>query len=195
MNLKSRSLGNVLYNFLWIDLGLTGLLLLNTIITSAIGTGETFVNYDTTITLVWGLINLIYGILFLIWIFKVHRDLQEMDPTYSIKPGGAIARVLIPFYNIYGLWNLYSTMAHYFKASIPKSGIGTKLAKYLPFFYILLWGTSIMNNLVLDEDDAFNLLWTVSYVGDGALTVMYILLVNVITAGLWKLSAKGPNHD
>lgn len=197
MNLRSKSLGNVLYNFLWINLGLTALFLINIMITGVVETGDTFLNYDATISLIWGIINIIYGIIFLIWIFNVHRDLQELDTSYPIKPGGAIARVLIPFYNIYGLWNIYSTMADYFKANVTNSGSGTKLAKYIPFYYILLWGSTIINYLVSGAyaDDAFNFLWFISYIGDGALTVTYILIINAVSAGLWKLSAKDLNHD
>src|SRR5699024_749205 len=61
------------------------------------------------------------------------------------SPGGSLARILIPFYNIYGYWSVFSTMADYFKEQSNIKNIGNRLALMIPFFYILLLGTQLLN--------------------------------------------------
>lgn len=52
-------------------------------------------------------------IIFVVWIYLLHVDLNKVFSFYPISPGGSMARLLIPLYNIWGYWNIFSTMARY----------------------------------------------------------------------------------
>ncbi|SIS63574.1 hypothetical protein [Salimicrobium flavidum] len=190
MNLKSKKIGNVLTKFLWVNLGLIAILIVNIVIGSVVGLGEAFLAYDGVVALVLGANVLIYTVIYLFWLHKVHGDLRELDETYPITPGGALARVLIPFYNIYGLWNIYSTMAGYFKKNTQEQDIGQKLAYYTPIYYILYFGTTLFNYTLENSspESTFSFVWFISYVGDAALVVMFILIIKAVSTGLTRLS-------
>ncbi|SDJ08998.1 hypothetical protein [Salimicrobium halophilum] len=190
MTLKSRNIGNILTKFLWVDIGFIALLMVNIVIGSMVGLGETFLTYDGIIAHISGAIVIVYRIIYLYWLYNVHSELREMDETYPITPGGALARVLIPIYNFYGLWNIYSTMAKYFKKETSENEIGKKLADYTPVYYILLLGTSILNSFLGGQpsESTFNFAWFMSYVADAALVVMFILIIKVVSTGLTRLS-------
>ncbi|QAS51525.1 hypothetical protein [Halobacillus litoralis] len=190
MKLRSMLLGKVLMKFLWVDIGLTALLMINIIIARFGESGGTFLTYDLTVSLLISLNVVIYHVIYLFWLFKVHIDLQELDDTYPITPGGALARVLIPIYNLYGLWNVYSTMANHLKKISYLNELGMKLAIYIPFYYTLHLVMRGVNSFILRKsaEESFSNLWFISYIGDVALVVMYILIIKAVSTGLFGLS-------
>ncbi|MCP3027088.1 hypothetical protein [Halobacillus sp. A5] len=190
MKLRSKRLGNILKKFLWADIGLTLLLLINIIIVRLVGAGEALLSYDSIVSVVVGLNVVIYTILYLFWLYKVHKDLQELDEFYPITPGGAMARVLIPFYNLYGLWNVYSTMADYFKKNSSIHATGSRLALYIPIYYILMLATNGMNSYLTRQlaEEPYSNWWFISYIGNSALVVLYILIIKAVSTGLLRLT-------
>lgn len=151
MKLTNQSIGNVLKVFLIIALITGGINLITTFIFTYFYY-EMYVeiaSLDQVLVVVDILIWYIACIIFLIWIYKVHADLKNINPEYRISPGGSLARILIPFYNIYGYWSVFSTMADYFKEQNTIRNIGKRLALMIPFFYILLFGTQLLNRSIL----------------------------------------------
>lgn len=183
----SKSTGKVLRIFLYITIGLDSILLICSYFLAF-----HFDFYNQYVELVDFVISifqvpvLILSIIFyLIWLFRVHKDIHTLDGGYSISPGGALARVLIPFYNIWGLWNVYSTMAEQFKKSITTFGLGTKLRKYLPFYFVLYWVSETLNRyLTLYGLDGAGIVWFISYGMDLTLAIIYILMVKAVTTAL-----------
>lgn len=190
MQLRSKRLGSVLTKFLWADIVLTSILMINLVIAQVVGVGDSFINYDAIVALLLGVNLLIYTVIYLVWLHKVHNDLREMDSSYPITPGGALARVLIPFYNLYGLWNVYSTMSTHFKESASSHEAGKKLAIYTPIYYFLYLITGFMNSYInwQADYDPFSPIWVLAYIGDAALVISYILIIKVVTTGLINLS-------
>ncbi|MCA0987330.1 hypothetical protein [Guptibacillus algicola] len=200
MKLRSNRLGSVLTKFLWADIVLTSILMINVFIAQVVGVGDSFINYDAVVALVLGVNVLIYTIIYLVWLHKVHNDLREMDSSYPITPGGALARVMVPFYNLYGLWNVYATMATHFKESASSHEAGKKLAIYTPIYYFLYLITGFMNSYISFQSDydPFSFIWLLTYIGDAALVISYILIIKVVTTGLMNLSEqymKSDNED
>lgn len=147
MDLTNQSIGNVLRTFLIIAMVTSGINIVTTFFYAYLYY-EVYVeiaSLDQVVVIADILIWYIACIIFLIWIFKVHADLRKINPEYRISPGGSLARILIPFYNIYGYWSVFSTMADYFKEQSNIKNIGNRLALMIPFFYILLLGTQLLN--------------------------------------------------
>ncbi|MBD3882795.1 hypothetical protein IFO70_13565 [Phormidium tenue FACHB-886] len=46
------------------------------------------------------ILNLVVIIMALVWLHKIHQDLQSLYGTCPITPGGAVARFMIPLYNL-----------------------------------------------------------------------------------------------
>ncbi len=180
----------MLTKFLWADIGLTTVLLINIFIAQVVEVSETFVNYDAIVALLLGLNFFVCIVIYLVWLYKVHNDLREMNSSYPITPGGALRRVMIPFYNLYGLWNVYSTMATYFKESGSTHEAGKKLAIYTPIYYFLYIVTSSINSFLNMQSDynPYSFIWVVTFVGDAVLVISYILIIKVVISGVVKLS-------
>ena len=64
------------------------------------------------------------ALIFLVWMYQVHSDLPEIFGSYPISPGGALARLAIPLYNIWGIWNVFITLANEFKGDQQLSSSG-----------------------------------------------------------------------
>ncbi|RIW28458.1 hypothetical protein D3H55_21940 [Bacillus salacetis] len=183
-------LGKVIEGFLWTDIGLSAVLIANILIVNIAGAGEAFLLFDALISLILGMVSITYTILYLVWLFKIHKHLQQVDSSYPITPGGALARVMIPLYNLYGIWNVYSTMARYFKDRFSTNNLGARLAGFVPVLYLLIFPTSILNTVLSGQpaEQSYSTWWFISYIGDIALVIMYILIVKTVSAGLKKLS-------
>lgn len=184
MTSKTRYLGNVLSVFLLINIGIIVFIIANITAAMIFESGIIHMIFDLLF-----LCTIIYVILFLIWIFQVHRNLQEMDSTYPVTPGGALASVLVPFYNVYGLWHVYSTMANYFQEGSSTENVGLKLAKYIPVYYIFTLGTVIVG-IFLQDVDVVSLWWIILYLANVVLTAIYILITKVVSIGVVQLRTR-----
>ncbi|WP_079477614.1 hypothetical protein [Halobacillus salinus] len=190
MELRSKQLGSVLKKFLWLDIGLTVLLAINIIIVPFVGMEEGFLSYDSILSIILSIVVFTYSIIFLFWIYKVHKDLQDLYNAYPTTPGGALAKVLIPFYNLYGLWDIYARMATLFKQKSSTEDAGNRLAAYVPFYYVLYFATTVFNAYLAGQalEETFTTTWLISYIADTALVVMYLLIIKVVSTGLTRLS-------
>ncbi|RSD29530.1 DUF4328 domain-containing protein [Mesobacillus subterraneus] len=194
MDLSSKSVGKVLRIFLFIAIGLNVIGLFNSYFL-AFHT-EFFVQYFVTFeqftSLFFTLILIILYILYLVWLFKVHKDLRKLNPEYPTTPGGALARVIIPFYNLYGMWNVYSRMAGYFEEKQATEKFGNKLSRYIPFYYFLFFISNGLNQYISrgTVSGVANLdkVWLVSYAVDLALVIFFTLIASAVTPALQTLA-------
>lgn len=60
-------------------------------------------------------INFITGLLIILWLYFLHAVLKATLPNYPISPREALARFIIPIYNLWGLWNIFITLANQIK--------------------------------------------------------------------------------
>lgn len=192
MELKSNSVAKVLKIFLWISVISNVIVLGNVIVASIIEVGSSFARFDQFISILLAGVTLISTIIYLIWLYKIHKDLKNMDSQYPITPGGALRRVMIPFYNIYGLWNVYSTMSKEFKKDQSTFRIGKYLGIYVPIYYSLIFITSWFNSYIagIPVMEVPTIIWFSSYLGDLVLTIIYILMLKIIINALVILSDK-----
>ena len=81
----------------------------------------------------------------LLWLYRLHVRLKALFNGYSISPWGAIARFLIPIYSLWGIWNLFATLANKLKSqSDDLVHRGSSIKQLLPWLYI----TFITSNLL-----------------------------------------------
>lgn len=191
MNLKSEGITNVLQIFLWVTLVLISFTFLTTLIFT--------VNYDfylqielidSFLNLIFAIIYIMLGVIYLIWLFIFHKDLNRIYPDYPISPWGAIARVLIPFYSIYGLWNVYSTMQRHFEKFEETKSFSSRLMNYIPIYYFLIWITFIMDRFLNGSaalkflGESFGIVLTIFYVLNLVLIIIYLLLITLVTKAI-----------
>jgi hypothetical protein len=92
-------------------------------------------------------IDLIHIIIFYsIWIYAFHKELKEIDSSYDVQPGQALARLLIPGYNIWGIWKIHSMYARWLRSDLDQNRMaqGSRMMQILRLCYISLIGGYIL---------------------------------------------------
>jgi hypothetical protein len=80
-------------------------------------------------------------VVYLIWMYRVHKDLGGLYPGYKISPGKAVAQLIIPVYNIYGIWNVYTTLSNSLSL---ESGKMSEHGRFLRTCLILFYAGNIL---------------------------------------------------
>jgi hypothetical protein len=93
-------------------------------------------------------IYLITIVISLIWIFRLHTQLNLIFNGYPIKPWGAIARFIIPFYSLWGIWHTFTTLAKKLKSQGDElTRWGSSLQRWLPWFYVSLITSNVLTDI------------------------------------------------
>ena len=189
--LKSKGAGQKLITLLWIGLALSALSLVFSLLEVSASS-----IYYTYLELIDGLvalfilpIALVIIILFLIWMYRLHFDLSNIFPGYPISPGGSLARLIIPIYNIWGIWNTFATIADHFKRE-PEPRIthaGESLHFWLPLLYIALIASNITGRLALrgvfSGGDVAPILFLAEAISNVVVIVVWLQMTRIIFSG------------
>lgn len=107
---------------------------------------DILIGFALQIVLSW-LILIISSVIFVIWIYRIHIDLKNLFADYPITPSGALTRILIPLYNIWGFPNTIYTFAQYFgEQGIFFSRIDKRLKFLIQMFYGFTTASYILNS-------------------------------------------------
>ncbi|MDX8044729.1 hypothetical protein SH601_01910 [Gracilibacillus sp. S3-1-1] len=186
MELTSKGTGNILKALLTIGIVLSGVLVFTSFFEIYYNDlfERSLVRIDRIVASVYLIIWVISAITYLIWIFKVHRDLRNFHSNYPITSGGALARILIPIYNIFGLWNVFSTIGNYLRERTNTAKHANIILTLIPYYYILYWLTNILNRLISNEQVINIHVIMSSYVLDTVLMVVYLYMTKYIFESL-----------
>ena len=83
----------------------------------------------------WTIITVIQTIVFLVWVYRFHRDLRHLHPDYPISPAQAVCRAILPVYQIWGFWTIFSQLTVRFRTE-PR--FRSPVLSWLIIFYICL---------------------------------------------------------
>jgi hypothetical protein len=214
--LKSKGVGQKLITILWIGLALLGLSLILSLLEVIVPSiyYDNFELIDGLIVLLILPIALIGAILFLIWVYRLHFDLSNVFLDYPISPFGSLARLIIPIYNIWGIWDTFATIADHFKkntepifskhATIIDAGIS--LRSWLPFLYIAIVVSKIMSKIAFraatcgdcDAASFLPILLLAEVISSIFVCVVYLQMTRAIFSGMNDLTSKGQglsDHD
>ncbi|AYC29981.1 hypothetical protein [Paenisporosarcina cavernae] len=195
MKLKSLDTGNILKIFLWAAIILSLSIFVTTLIYSLWYDFYLKIELvDMFLESVFSILLLMMIIIYLVWIFNVHQDLKELIPSYPISPWGAIRRITIPFYNIYGLWAVYSTLKGYLSYDEKTKKLGIILGVYIPIYYFLHWTSNIFDSFIkrsfameLMGEQFFNYV-AASYALNAGVFTSYLLILMIVTKSIPLLS-------
>ncbi|WP_400162460.1 hypothetical protein ACAF76_002440 [Brevibacillus sp. TJ4] len=122
-------------------------------------------------------------ILYLVWIWRLHKEYRQLAPNYPVTPGGALARILIPFYSIVGMWTVYSIMARFLRGYDEMTArYGMRIRFLIPFYYFAHVLSSLVTRLAASQEGA---IWYVWMTGSDLLaTLSYLAMFVAVSAGL-----------
>ncbi|NJR15158.1 MAG: hypothetical protein HC785_05260 [Calothrix sp. CSU_2_0] len=152
-NLRSLGIGKVLTQLLQIRLGIAiASAFFSLIELIAKPLYQIVAPIDELLSLVSIFIALGSVIIFCVWLYRIHLDFKNLFGDYAITPGGSIARFLIPFYNIWGIANIFNTFADKFE---PEGGdlnkFGKDVRSLIAPFYGCLFGSNAINRVAIQE--------------------------------------------
>jgi hypothetical protein len=100
------------------------------------------------ITSIW--IYRVTVVITLVWLHRLHASLRTTFSEYPIQPWGAVARFIIPFYSLWGIWNIFATLANRLDS---QQGdlvhFGTSLRRWLLWFYLSMISSNLLNQIYL----------------------------------------------
>ena len=150
LSLKSEGVGIILFAFLWLNIAVEVLILLYyllPIISPDIDTsGEVFETFIDIHSISQLLLYIITIILFFVWMYLLHSDLKLLFRTYPITPGQALAQLMIPFYNLWGVWNVFSTLAERLRTRG-----GAALKYWLPLLYLTTFVSRSLDRFLINK--------------------------------------------
>jgi len=120
----------------------------------------------------------ITALIFLVWMYQVHSDLPEIFGSYPISPGGAVARLAIPLFNIWGIWNVFITLASEFNGDQQLSSFGKPIRTMTVWLYL----ATILTILPSFTNIRFDFL--VGAAMSVLLRIVYLRMVRLISNGL-----------
>jgi hypothetical protein len=195
--LKSKGAGRILLLFLWIGFVLSGLIFIFTI--PYVYAYDFYYQYLSSMDQFLSTFNVVLYYItvvsFLVWIYKLHADILKYDPNYKVTPGGALIRIMIPFVNIWGLWNTFSNLSSFIKEKgLGENREGAKLYTLIFFLYLTLYTSSIFNRIYsrpIEVNDTLLLLALGIEVG---MSIVFLMMVNIITRAINEV-ALNDNED
>ena len=187
MQEKVDAWGKYLFVFLIVGLASSGVSLLFSLVEAW---NEPFyiefvLDLDIAVGIFTSIAAIIATILFLGWIYRVHKEYKEISPDYPVTPGGALCRIMIPFYNIVGLWTIYSNMSRFliqYDTSVENHG--KRLRMFIPYYYFSHMIYSVLNRRLLTEEEYSINLLLLTVGMEVVVSATYLVMFVAITSGL-----------
>jgi hypothetical protein len=84
------------------------------------------------------IISRISGLGLMLWFYSLHTVLKWSFKNYPISPWGSVGRYAFPFYNLWGIWNIFSTLANHLikERELSVAQKGEQLKRWFPRLYI-----------------------------------------------------------
>lgn len=185
--LYSEVLSNVFKILLTILVSLSAINLLSTVVYSVNETAYFDYAYelDSFVSLFGTVLFYIVLVVYLVWIYRIHMDLQSLFPFYSRSPGMALACNMIPIFNIYGIPSVFLRIGRQFDGTPSTSRQGQFIIGMVaPLILLYLLDNSVSRYLArLDTEPSATLL-IVSGVLTTALYTCYLTLCVQISKAL-----------
>ena len=149
--LRSAGMARGLLLFLWVQLGLDIAMFILAYMSRDMSTPIGHTAFGPVLVAVVGastLVSIVAIVVFFVWLFDLHRDLADQFRSYPITPMQAFLRLLLPFYNLWGTWNVFVTMVRTFEEdsdALRKSG--TTLYSWL----IVMYSALVLSYLYVGE--------------------------------------------
>ncbi|RAP74912.1 hypothetical protein [Paenibacillus montanisoli] len=152
------------------------------------------------ISFLLAVLYLIILVIYLIWIYRVHADLNRLIPGYPRSPVKSLACMLIPIYNFYGVPSTFYIMgSHFQKNDIQKQGRSiSALSIPVIILFFMKYASNRLININIDEPSAS------LYIFDGLISatmyfIFYRLTVSIARA-LFQLNGRtsveaSPNEE
>lgn len=186
VKLKSETMTHVLKMLLWALVALGSLDAASMIVYAS--DYEAFLDfiypYYGFIDVVSYYLYFIIVVVYLIWIYRVHMDMQSRFPRFFRSPGMALVCTMVPFYNLYGIPSIYRTIGREYMNNLRLQKLGRTIHRLGIPLLLLLMLTGYTNRYIAGTAEVADglLLWS-SFL-QLALYVVFLQLCLKVSQGL-----------
>lgn len=152
--LKSERVGRVLLWLLRIAVPFNSLLTIPTLTEITLPTTPPIITaLEHLLSVPWiaipfGCVYLGIILLSMEWLYHLHKDLHQYYGSYPITSWKAVIRLIVPIYNIWGIWNTLMTIARHFKVEGGRlRRHGLFLQRLVPVMYGLFTAYYLLDHL------------------------------------------------
>lgn len=189
MNPKSLMISNILIILLWAMLVCGAISLIGTIVAAI--DADFYLDRVYTVDGFVGMTSawLYYIVIFvyLVWVYRVHMDLNALFPRYPRSPGAAIACMIVPLYNLYGIPSTYSLIAGSFSNdSVSARTQGRRIRLLVVPLFVGVLASRALNSAIrrnIDEG-ASTTLWLIVGAVDLLTYGVYLTITLLVSRGL-----------
>lgn len=136
--------------------------------------------YDIYLPIVLAIISFCLSVCFIIfyaiWLYKFHANIKTIKENYPISKNGALVRIFIPIYNLWGFFKIHITFIRFIKRNYIKAHqISMKLKTYLLIIYLLafiLYSFSLIGSYILQGKDHLDEL-----IGQDILNILLLIIL------------------
>ncbi|MBM7567526.1 hypothetical protein JOC55_004495 [Paenibacillus sacheonensis] len=129
-------------------------------------------------------------VVYLIWIFRVHKDLNRLFLQYPRTPGGALACMIIPFYSLYGLPSTYQFIGSYYQRTPALRKDGQWIQGLSVPLVIFVFASNIVNRFVGKADEVSGSLLFASSLVSFVAYVIFLTLCILVSRGLYAIQVR-----
>ncbi|MFE5319418.1 hypothetical protein ACFQ88_11995 [Paenibacillus sp. NPDC056579] len=152
---------------------------------------EYIVSIDSFVSISSLLVYYMEIIIFLVWLFQLHKDMKACFSFYPISPWGAMLR-MVPVLNIWGLGDTFTTLGRLIERYDTRHGKSIKYS--IPFLYITFFGLNYINKWIGRQGEDVSdgsLIWGMAF--EIAFAVVIIFMAHHIRIGM--ISVADANSD
>lgn len=112
-------------------------------------------------------------------------------PDYPISPKRALAYLIIPIYNFWGIWHTFATIADYFKDETEPTitHAGERLYLWVPYLYVALIVSNVIGRVALRWGDIAPRVVVASTICNVFLIVVWLQITRIIFSGINNLNS------
>jgi len=197
MKLYSEMLSTIMKILLWALVGCASIVFICTAI-YAIDI-DLYIDYayslDGFIEVVSSVLYYIILVIYLIWIYRVHMDLKDLFPFYQRSPGMALACMMVPFFNFYGIPSTYSRIGNHL-ASLPATHKQGRIISGLaaPLIILFLVSSGLNRLITKSVTEPSSTLLLLSTLGSVVLYTVFLTLCIQVSQGLKNARTKTPEE-
>jgi large-conductance mechanosensitive channel len=195
ITLRSIPTGNILKTFLYLILAVVFIKVSFLITVTFLPNMYLPVNQSWTIPtldIACLFLALIIGIVYMIWIYKLHNDLRVLKDDYPISAEFSLISLIIPIFNLYGIAKIHYTIAKTLGEKSLTAHLQQPIVNCIILWYIFNFFTTV---LVIANAISHN--WRVFIFLNLSLIILHVIILlglNYISRGVKTLFDSSKNN-
>ncbi|MBO7746241.1 DUF4328 domain-containing protein [Paenibacillus sp. MWE-103] len=142
------------------------------------------------VELISTILYIVIAIIFLIWIYRVHMDLNRLYLRYPRTPAEALLGMIIPLYNLYGIPSTFMRIGSRYQSTPALRRAGGWISGLAVPLVLLTLVSGFTNQAVAGADDVSGTLLFASSLISFAVYVIYLALALLVSRGLHYTHAR-----